>query len=224
MKGFDFMSNTEKIPFYQKGWFLALISVLFPIAGIIMMWKFKKKWHVAVKIILTVVASFWCMFLSLILLGMSVSGDTSAETTAETTEYTTSVNEEETMSQKHIEETSIKTTTTTVEETTNETTTEKTVTTTQKTTTTTKATTTQKSTTTTKKETTTSKPETTKPPTTTKKVTTTVNPDSQVTVYKTATGEKYHYENPCGNGTYYPITLEEAKARGLEPCGKCVLH
>lgn len=44
------------------------------------------------------------------------------------------------------------------------------------------------------------------------------------TVYYTRTGSKYHYENPCGRGTYYPCTLAEAKARGLEPCGKCVLH
>lgn len=81
-------------------------------------------------------------------------------------------------------------------------------------------------------ETTTQKEGTTKPKeettqrteTTTKRVTTTVDPDSQVTVYVTATGEKYHYENPCGNGTYYPSTLADAKARGLTPCDKCVLH
>lgn len=44
------------------------------------------------------------------------------------------------------------------------------------------------------------------------------------TVYYTRTGSKYHYENPCGRGTYYPCTLAEAKSRGLEPCGKCVLR
>lgn len=72
------------------------------------------------------------------------------------------------------------------------------------------------------KETSTTKPTTTK--TTTTKVTTTEDPDKQFTVYRTASGEKYHYENPCGNGTYYPISLADAKARGLEPCEKCVLH
>jgi len=44
------------------------------------------------------------------------------------------------------------------------------------------------------------------------------------TVYVTETGKKYHYANPCGRGTYYPCTLAEAQARGLEPCGKCVLR
>lgn len=50
------------------------------------------------------------------------------------------------------------------------------------------------------------------------------NSEDSITVYYTKTGSKYHYENPCGRGTYYPCTLAEAKARGLEPCGKCVLH
>lgn len=44
------------------------------------------------------------------------------------------------------------------------------------------------------------------------------------TVYVTKTGKKYHYANPCGRGTYSPCTLAEAQARGLEPCGKCVLR
>lgn len=41
-------------------------------------------------------------------------------------------------------------------------------------------------------------------------------------IYRTKTGKKYHYKNPCGRGTYYPCTLEEAKAAGLGPCEKCV--
>lgn len=41
-------------------------------------------------------------------------------------------------------------------------------------------------------------------------------------IYRTKTGKKYHYKNPCGKGTYYPCTLEEAKAAGLGPCEKCV--
>ncbi len=45
-----------------------------------------------------------------------------------------------------------------------------------------------------------------------------------VTVYRTKSGKKYHYENPCGNGTYYACTLEEAINAGLEACEKCVLH
>lgn len=43
-------------------------------------------------------------------------------------------------------------------------------------------------------------------------------------VYYTKSGKKYHYENPCGSGTYYPCTLQEALHMGLEPCGKCVLN
>ncbi|MBQ8767773.1 MAG: hypothetical protein IJZ16_13335 [Clostridia bacterium] len=87
-------------------------------------------------------------------------------------------------------------------------------------------TTTRKESTTKQKETTTKQIEktTNKVETTTKRVTTTVDPDSQVTVYVTETGKRYHYENPCGNGTYYPSTLANAKARGLTPCNKCVLH
>lgn len=40
-------------------------------------------------------------------------------------------------------------------------------------------------------------------------------------VYYTRTGECYHRINPCGNGTYYPCTLDEALERGLRPCEKC---
>ncbi len=49
-------------------------------------------------------------------------------------------------------------------------------------------------------------------------------PPSGQQIYFTETGKKYHYENPCGNGTYYPCTLQEALEKGLTPCGKCVLH
>lgn len=47
------------------------------------------------------------------------------------------------------------------------------------------------------------------------------NPDANVRVYYTKTGECYHYINGCGNGTYYPTTLEEAKKMGLRRCEKC---
>lgn len=56
------------------------------------------------------------------------------------------------------------------------------------------------------------------------KETTTLDPESKVTVYITRTGEKYHHENPCGNGKYYNTTLAEAKRSGYKPCEKCVLH
>lgn len=48
------------------------------------------------------------------------------------------------------------------------------------------------------------------------------NNDSQsITVYITPTGEKYHYDGNCGNGTYIPIDLDEAISKGYEPCKKC---
>lgn len=43
-------------------------------------------------------------------------------------------------------------------------------------------------------------------------------------VYASATGSKYHYENPCGNGEYHEITWDDVRKQKLEPCGKCVLH
>jgi len=48
------------------------------------------------------------------------------------------------------------------------------------------------------------------------------DPASQRTVYYTKSGECYHYENPCGRGTYYECTLSDAESRGLRPCNKCV--
>ena len=43
---------------------------------------------------------------------------------------------------------------------------------------------------------------------------------AETTVYITPTGSKYH-THKCGNGTYYPTTLSDAKSRGLTPCQKC---
>lgn len=42
------------------------------------------------------------------------------------------------------------------------------------------------------------------------------------TIYITKTGKRYHYDPNCNGGTYYESTLEEALARGLTPCNKCV--
>ncbi len=77
------------------------------------------------------------------------------------------------------------------------------------------------------KKTTTKAAATTQKKVTTKKATaTTKKADSAQsrTVYRTKTGKKYHYENPCGNGEYYAVSLDDAKAAGLQPCQKCVLH
>ena len=80
---------------------------------------------------------------------------------------------------------------------------------------------------TTEKKTTTKAAATTQKKVTTKKATaTTKKADSAQsrTVYRTKTGKKYHYENPCGNGEYYAVSLDDAIAAGLQPCQKCVLH
>lgn len=42
------------------------------------------------------------------------------------------------------------------------------------------------------------------------------------TVYVTPTGKRYHYSSSCNGGSYSPSTLDEARARGLTPCKKCV--
>lgn len=47
------------------------------------------------------------------------------------------------------------------------------------------------------------------------------NQSNERTVYVTETGSKYHYDNNCGNGTYYESTLQAALNRGLTPCKKC---
>lgn len=35
------------------------------------------------------------------------------------------------------------------------------------------------------------------------------------------TAAKYHQKNGCGMDNAYQVTLEEAKAMGKEPCGRC---
>lgn len=45
---------------------------------------------------------------------------------------------------------------------------------------------------------------------------------TSTTVYLTPTGAKYHKDPNCNGGTYAPTTLEDAVAKGLEPCGKCI--
>lgn len=214
------MKETNKTPVYKKVWFMALISVLFPIVGIFLLWKFKPTWNKVAKILLTAIASVWLLLLLFFCWAMTSD---SPETTAPETTITET-------SEEPVTEPGTTNPVTEKETTTEKVTMEK-ATTTEKETTTQKATTTEKATTT-KKETTTQKPttekQTTQKQTTTKKATTkrpeTEDPDSQITVYITKTGDKYHYENPCGNGKYSPISLSDAKARGYTACEKCVLH
>lgn len=85
--------------------------------------------------------------------------------------------------------------------------------------------------------TTTMKATTTAPPVTTTEVTTntvatpapviteppaTAPPSVSHRIYITKTGKKYHYDNTCNGGTYFEVSLEDALAKGLTPCSKCV--
>lgn len=46
--------------------------------------------------------------------------------------------------------------------------------------------------------------------------------DTGRTIYITNTCKKYHYDNNCNGGTYFPSTLNEALKLGLTPCSRCV--
>ena len=53
--------------------------------------------------------------------------------------------------------------------------------------------------------------------------TTSVTKPAQSTVYVTPTGKRYHYSKDCAGKNGKATTLQNAKARGLTPCQKCVL-
>lgn len=188
--------------FYKSTWFILLMLIFFCPLGLFLMWKYKPSWNKFLKVTLTAVCCFWCLIVTV---GMFSDGSDAPVQSMEvdsTTPIVTDIKVIETTSEIRTEP---ETTTSEVEETTEKIS----VTTTKKqSVTTTKAT---QSSSNTKNQNST-------------KDTVTQNPDAQVTVYCTKSGERYHYENPCGNGTYYPITLEEAKNRGLTACEKCVLH
>ena len=207
--------NMEKTPFFKKTWFIILLFWIVPPIGIALMWTCRREWKKGIKIALSVIFGIW-FFLWCVLL-LSPSDGTSNDNTPAAEDVTTVYDEDNNIIP---EETTTRIPSYIVDEVESETR-EGTATDRPAATETVKPSTTKAPTTaspaTTKKETTTAKPTTTKVPTT-------VDPDSRVIVYKTPTGTKYHYENPCGNGTYSPITLAEAKALGLTECEKCVLH
>ena len=43
-------------------------------------------------------------------------------------------------------------------------------------------------------------------------------------VYRTKTGECYHYESPCGRGNYFECSWDDVDRLGLRACEKCVMH
>ena len=40
-------------------------------------------------------------------------------------------------------------------------------------------------------------------------------------VYITRTGRKYHLDDSCNGGTYWPVSIETATGMGLTACDKC---
>ena len=209
---------------------------IIPPLGIVLMWTCKKEWKIAIKIIFCVIFGVWSMLWGLIFIG--ATADTLETSDNETSVFEEAVTEPATQNYDKVtvpvvsstKEDTADTTEAVTKQTTEQQTTARPTTTKPSTTakpaTTKKVTTTSKQTTT--KAPTTTQPTTTKAPTTSKPTTTkaptTVDPESKITVYITKSGDKYHYENPCGNGTYSPISLADAKARGYTACEKCVLH
>ncbi|MDE6052854.1 MAG: hypothetical protein K2G55_03640, partial [Lachnospiraceae bacterium] len=61
LKGVFFMNTNKK--FYQKNWFIYLCMLLFPPAGVILMWVFNKESSTKFKGIISAVAAIWFIFL-----------------------------------------------------------------------------------------------------------------------------------------------------------------
>ncbi len=53
----------EKIKFYKSKWFMWVCLILLPPIGIVLLWAFHKSLKKAVKIIFTIIFSFWCFIL-----------------------------------------------------------------------------------------------------------------------------------------------------------------
>ena len=80
----------EKAPFWQKTWFLALMFLVVPPLGIVLMWGGKKEWNKVIKIVFSVIFGLYSLLWSLILIGLAAGEDTSASSPAETTAYSES--------------------------------------------------------------------------------------------------------------------------------------
>ena len=203
--------------FYEKTWFIVLMALFIPPVALGLVLFKKKNWNKILKIAVTVILAFWSLLWVIALFVPSDSVDTEQPTTTVpasviTTKEVVTTKEGTTKEEKTTKE---------------EITEENPETTTQKADTTQSVeekTTVKLTPNTTKKQ----QEETTqiliKETTTKKTVTTTKDPDASIIVYRTATGECYHHDNPCGRGNYYEVSLADAKAAGLRPCEKCVLH
>lgn len=202
------------VKFYQKTWFLLLIVVVFPPLGLFLMWKYQN-WRKVMKGVITVPLGFYAILWALFVFVPTSTTPTApvvAPTAAiatpkptETPKPTAAATPKPTETPKP---TAIATPKPTVAPTSAPTATPKpTVAPTPAPTATPKPTATP-----------------TPAPTATPKPTETPKEPEEIsrTVYITKTGKKYHYENPCGNGTYSAISLSDAVSRGFEPCEKCV--
>ena len=52
-------------------------------------------------------------------------------------------------------------------------------------------------------------------------VTTQTTVGAVLTVYRTPSGKRYHYDADCGGENSYEVSLEDAESAGLTPCKKC---
>lgn len=174
---------------------ILLLYFFFPI-GLYFMWT-KTQWKKVVKIIIS--AFFAVNALFFLMICFSATGDVPNEPEPKT-------NISGVVAQTDDETTTEELTT---ESATKESTTEKETTSKQVT----------SNTTTTQKQTTTKKITTTQKQTTTKKVN---SPNSNgVSVYRTPSGKRYHFDPDCGGKNSYKISLDDAKSVGLTPCQKC---
>lgn len=185
--------------FYEQSWFVILMLVLFFPVGLFLMWKYKKNWTKPVKIAVTAGIALLCV--------ISLFSPDKKENVKKEAETTTST----------ITEIEIRTEPEVTTETPTEAPTEApTETPTEPKTQAPKKPSSNTNQNSGKKTSSDSKNTNAKPAPQQNS-----NPDAKVTVYYTKSGECYHYIDGCGNGTYYPTTLEKAKQRGLRPCEKC---
>lgn len=207
--------NNIKTPFYKKKWFIILVSVFVPVAGIVFVWKSKSNINKGVKIGLTAVASFW----SVILLAIGFGGGETAEETTQPETTTAIIEESTTVAPVESTTAEIIEESTTEASTTEESTTQKA--------------TTAAAPTTTKKVTTTAAPTTKKVTTTAVKPKPTKNTNDNSSeneadyILNKNTGA-FHYPSCSSvkdmdedNKVFYKGTREGAIDRGYKPCGRC---
>lgn len=53
------INSKPKLAFYEKTWFIIVMMIVLPPAGIFLMWFFKE-WSTPIKIVLSIVLIFYC--------------------------------------------------------------------------------------------------------------------------------------------------------------------